>query len=115
MFGIIAVVLLIIFIYIISFFIPNLLNEYQFNFLITSTITYILIFGFLNNYLENKTKIMDVFTNNSIFIPLCFYIVWYFIVSLMSNLISGGIEIKDYNGFFENKNTHMSKRDSQYF
>ena len=110
MFALLGIIIGLIIIYIISIYEPRTITSYQIRYLFTATIVYIIVFGFIQNSLiGNKTPI-QILLDNSLFIPLGFFILWYYIVSLLSNLVGGGTEEKDYRGFFENRNTQMSER-----
>lgn len=110
MLALIWIIIGLIFLYMMSFFIPKIITTHQIKFIYTASITYIIVFGFIQHALMRNKNFLEVLAENGIFIPLAFFIIWYLIVSIISNLVGGGIEKKDYQGFFPNRNTQMSER-----
>ena len=110
MLALIGIIIALIFIYMISFFVPRSITTYQIRFMYTASIIYIIVFGFMQSTLMGNEISLEVLKDNKRFIPLGFFITWYFIVSIISNLVGGGTENKDYQGFFSNRNTQMSER-----
>ena len=62
----------------------NILYTKQTNFLISSTLFYILFFGILKSLLMNKE---DILFYNSTYYPLLFFIVWYSISTIIMNVL----------------------------
>jgi hypothetical protein len=50
---------------------------------------------------------MDILMDNSLYIPLIFYILWYVSSASISKLYTGK---NNYQGFFDNSNKYMSER-----
>jgi len=58
----------------------NLLEDYQYNFVFTSTVLYILLFGVLKSFIMSEQNII---LSNATYYPLIFFILW----SSISNII----------------------------
>jgi hypothetical protein len=92
-----------------------LLNKYtsimtipQSRFIMVSAVLYILLFGIVMSLLISNKGIMEILMDNSTYIPLIFYIIWYVSSASISNLFTGK---NDYQGFFDNRNKFMSIRN----
>ena len=87
----------------------NVIKQSQTDFIIVSSVLYIIIFGIIRSFILSKEGLYAVLMNNKMFYPLVFYILWYFTSSLVGNKFTGS---NNYQGFFDNTNKYMSKRGS---
>lgn len=87
----------------------TLMTNSQSRFIMISSVLYIILFGIVMSLLLSNKGIMEILSDNSIYIPLIFYIIWYFSSVSISNLFTGK---NDYRGFFDNRNKFMSIRDT---
>jgi len=79
----------------------------QNKFMLVSSVLYIILFGVVMTMLTSNKDVMETFMDNSTFAPLIFYILWYVISASITNVLTGR---NDYQGFFENTNSQMSRR-----
>ena len=80
----------------------------QTRFIMVSSILYILLFGVVMSLLISNKGIMEILMDNTTYIPLIFYIIWYVSSASISNLFTGK---NNYQGFFDNSNKFMSSRN----
>lgn len=86
----------------------SFMTQAQTKFLLVSAVLYIILFGVVMSMLTSDKGILEVFMDNSVYIPLIFYIVWYITSASLTNVLTGR---NDYQGFFEDTNPHMSRRN----
>ena len=86
----------------------SFMTQAQTKFLLVSAVLYIILFGVVMSMLTSDRGILEVFMDNSIYIPLIFYIVWYLTSASLTNVLTGR---NDYQGFFEDTNPYMSRRN----
>lgn len=99
--------LLIVVIWILSKY-TSIMTTSQIRFIIVSSVLYIVLFGVVMSLLISNKGIMEILMDNSTYIPLIFYIIWYISSASISNLFTGK---NDYQGFFDNSNKFMSSRN----
>ena len=99
--------LLIIVIWILSKY-TSIMTIPQTRFIMVSSILYILLFGVIMSLLISNKGIMEILMDNTTYIPLIFYIIWYVSSASISNLFTGK---NNYQGFFDNSNKFMSSRN----
>lgn len=85
----------------------SFMTEAQNTFILSSAILYIIVFGVIMSMLTSR-GLMEAFMDNSTYIPLIFYILWYVASASTSNLFTGQ---NDYIGFFEDTHPYMSRRN----
>ena len=83
------------------------MSDTQFRFIMISSVLYIILLGIVMSMLTSSKKIMDILMDNSLYIPLIFYILWYVSSASISKLYTGK---NNYQGFFDNSNKYMSER-----
>jgi uncharacterized membrane protein YdjX (TVP38/TMEM64 family) len=86
----------------------SFMTEAQNKFILVSAVLYIIIFGVILSMLTDNKGLLEVFMNNSTYIPLIFYILWYVVSAAIANIFTGR---NDYIGFFEDTHKYMSKRN----
>jgi len=86
----------------------SIMTPTQTKFILVSSVLYIMLFGVILSMLTSDKGILEVFMDNSTFIPLIFYIFWYISSASIVNKLTGN---NDYQGFFEDTNPYMSKRN----
>ena len=86
----------------------KLLTVSQTRFALISSVLYIIFFGITMSMLTSNKSLFDVFTENSVYIPLIFYMLWYITSSSIVNRLTGN---NDYQGFFGDSSKYMSQRD----
>ena len=84
------------------------MSDTQYRFIIISSVLYIILLGFVMSMLISSKGIMEIIMNNSLYIPLIFYILWYVSSASISKLFTGK---NNYQGFFDNSNKYMSERN----
>lgn len=86
----------------------KIMSEIQFRFIMISSVLYIILLGLLMPMLTSSRKIIEIVMDNSLYIPLIFYILWYVSSASVSKLFTGK---NNYQGFFDNHNKYMSERN----
>ena len=86
----------------------SFMTEAQNRFILVSAVLYIIIFGVIMSMLTSDKGLLEVFMDNSTYIPLIFYILWYVASAVIANMFTGR---NDYVGFFEDTHQYMSKRN----
>jgi uncharacterized membrane protein len=86
----------------------KIMSVTQFNFIIISSVLYIILFGIVMSMLTSSKGIMEIIMDNSLYIPLIFYIFWYVSSASISHLFTGD---HNYQGFFDSNNKYMSERN----
>jgi hypothetical protein len=85
-----------------------IMSNSQYRFIMISSLLYILLFGFILSLLMTSKKITDMMADNSLFIPLIFYIIWYISSASITTLF---VSQNNYQGFFNDSNKYMSQRN----
>jgi|SaaInlStandDraft_1057018.scaffolds.fasta_scaffold05909_6 hypothetical protein len=88
--------------------IVKIISIEQTKFIVTSSILYIVIFGFVLSLLTKKQSMMEVLNNHSLYIPVIFYVFWFMISAILSNSLTSGDSL---TGYFSKDNKYMSKRN----
>ena len=86
----------------------SIMSQTQFRFITISSILYIILLGLTMSLLIYNKGIIQVFMDNSTFIPLIFYILWFVSSASISKLFTGRNE---YQGFFDSNDKYMSNRN----
>jgi len=85
----------------------TIMTKTQFKFIITSSVLYIFLFGVMY-YLLNSKGILEILSNNSLFYPLVFYMIWFGLSASIAKIFNVQ---NNYSGFFD-KNKYMSERET---
>lgn len=85
----------------------HIMTKTQFKFIITSSILYIFLFGVVY-YLLNSKGIIEILSDDKLFFPLIFYILWFGCSASVSKVFTMQ---NNYSGFFD-KSKYMSERET---